>query len=132
MTRLFPLVKSPNELQMYSANCLSVISLSLHSETSDKITDSGFGKYFPASNSQNGQIGLSIVIQFIFTSSFQRTREVAQRYGSLDFLEPIRVAFQLIRFSMIAAIDKMFIFALVNYFVDANIKNIIDISIKYQ
>lgn len=33
---------------------------------------------------------------------------------------------------MIAAIDKMFIFALVNYFVDANIKNIIDISIKYQ
>lgn len=130
MTRLFPLVKSPNELQMYSANCLSVISLSLHSETSDKITDSGFGKYFPASNSQNGQIGLSIVIQFIFTSSFQRTREVAQRYGALDFLEPIRVAFRLIRFSMIAAIDKMFMFALVNYFVDANIRNIIDIS-KY-
>lgn len=115
MTRLFPLVKSPNELQMYSENCLSVMSLSLYSETSDKITDSGFGKYFPVSNSQNGQIGLSIVIQFIFTSSFQRTREVAQRYGSLDFLEPIRVAFQLIRFSMIAAIDKMFIFALVNY-----------------
>lgn len=73
-----------------------------------------------------------ITYNIIFTSSFQRTREVAQRYGSLDFLEPIRVAFRLIRFSMIAAIDKMFIFALVNYFVDANIKNIIDISIKYQ
>lgn len=70
-----------------------------------------------------------ITYNIIFTSSFQRTREIAQRYGSLDFLEPIRVAFQLIRFSTIAAIDKMFIFALVNYFVDANIKNIIDISI---
>ena len=72
-----------------------------------------------------------ITYNIIFTSSFQRTREVAQRYGSLDFLEPIRVAFRLIRFSMIAAIDKMFIFALVNYFVDANILQYFSIQIPY-
>lgn len=72
-----------------------------------------------------------ITYNIIFTSSFQRTREVAQRYGSLDFLEPIRVAFRLIRFSMIAAIDKMFIFALVNYFVDANILQYFSIQILY-
>lgn len=72
-----------------------------------------------------------ITYNIIFTSSFQRTREVAQRYGSLDFLEPIRVAFRLIRFSMIAAIDKMFIFALVNYFVDANILQYFSMQILY-
>lgn len=72
-----------------------------------------------------------ITYNIIFTSSFQRTREVAQRYGSLDFLEPIRVAFRLIRFSMIAVIDKMFIFALVNYFVDANILQYFSMQILY-